>query len=82
MGALAIRHHIMDSSELPTNSGRLGKQESTDIDFTSYRKFANPWERFVTSRLALSKSKSTCWKMRAKAGTKKKWYTDVDALSQ
>jgi len=25
--------------------------------------------------------KSTGWKMRARVGTKKKWYTDVDALS-
>lgn len=49
MGALAIRHHTMDFSELHTNLGRLGKQEFTDIDLISYRKFANPLERFFTS---------------------------------
>jgi hypothetical protein len=48
MGALAIRHHTIDFSELHTNLGRVGKQEFTDIDFISYRKFANPLERFFT----------------------------------
>ena len=49
MGALAIRHHTLEFSELHRNLGRLGKQEFTDIDFISYRKFANPLERFFTS---------------------------------
>jgi len=49
MGALAIRHHTMEFSELHTNLGRLGKQEFTDIDFISYRKCANALERFFTS---------------------------------
>ena len=49
LGALAIRHHTMDFSELHMNLGRLGKQEFTDIDFISYRKSANPLERFFTS---------------------------------
>lgn len=48
MGALAIRHHTIDFSELHTGLGRLGKQEFTDIDLISYRKFANPLERFFT----------------------------------
>lgn len=49
MGALAIRHHTMEFSKLHTGLGRLGKQEFTDIDFISYRKLANPLERFFTS---------------------------------
>jgi hypothetical protein len=48
MGALAIRHHTMEFSELHKNLDRLGKQEFTDIDFISYRKCANPLERFFT----------------------------------
>ncbi len=38
----------MEFSELHKNLGRLEKQEFTDIDFISYRKFANPLERFFT----------------------------------
>jgi len=49
LGALAIRHHTMEFSQLHQNLGRLGKQEFTDIDFISYGKFANPLERFFTS---------------------------------
>jgi len=48
MGALAIRHHTMEFSQLHQNLGRLGKQEFTDIDFISYGRFANKLERFFT----------------------------------
>jgi hypothetical protein len=49
IGALAIRHHTMEFSQLHSDLSRLGKQEFTDIDFISYGKFANPLEKFFTS---------------------------------
>ena len=49
MGALSVRHHSMEFSELHQKLGRLGKQEFTDIDFMSYGKQANTLERFFAN---------------------------------
>jgi hypothetical protein len=45
------------------------------------RKDVNSKIDLLISRID-AKPKSTGWKMRARIGTKKKWYTDVDALSE
>jgi len=49
MGALAIRHHTMEFSELHKKLGRLADQEFTDIDYMSYSKYAKSLERFFAS---------------------------------